>query len=120
MDADLDARGRLTFRYEKDFAQSLVDDAVRLDWGVWRTHNSKSSPAGWPDLVMIHEGAGISIFAELKLDQRRRKKAERELSPAQRRTLVALWRAGHRVFVWTPSYAHQFMAVLLLQYEHRV
>lgn len=59
--------------------------AQRLGWLAYHTHRSDRSPAGFPDLTLVHPGEGLLRFAELK---RQRKSAKP--SPAQVEWLEAL------------------------------
>lgn len=52
------------FRYEKDFQQWLMNLGKRLGYLVYHTHQSRFSPAGFLDTVMVKKER--LIFAELK------------------------------------------------------
>lgn len=85
--------------------------APRLGWSLgYHTHRSDRSPAGFPDLVLVHPPAGRLIFAELKRQKRSK------TSPAQVEWLEGLeqvrYAAGDyeqvpafepvRVYLWRP------------------
>lgn len=48
-------------------APGLADS---LGWLGYHTHRSDRSPAGFPDLVLVHPKAGLLRFAELKRQKR--------------------------------------------------
>ena len=81
---------------ERNFQASVVHLAKLAGWRVYWTHNSRHSPAGWPDLVLIR-GSRI-IFRELKRDTR-----PSRVTRDQRETLEALREAGQDAAVWTPE-----------------
>jgi len=58
--------------------------AQRLGWMAYHTHRSDRSPAGFPDLTLVHPKAGRLIFAELKRQKRS------NATPAQVEWLAAL------------------------------
>ena len=80
---------------EKDFAQAVVEYAQAWGWTVWRTWNSKHSPAGEPDLRMVRPPR--VIFAELK--------SETGKLTTKQAEAVALLREcpGTWCYVWRPS-----------------
>lgn len=98
---------------EKEFAQALVDLARLLHWRVYRTYDSRRSPAGFPDLVLVRNGR--LIFAELKT-------AKGRLTADQTGWLAALGDVERavdgwvekfvRVYVWRPSDWPQIEQVL--------
>lgn len=51
---------------EKQLSQAIVDAAGLLGWLVYRTHDSRRSPAGFPDLVLVKPPR--IVFAELKTE----------------------------------------------------
>ena len=84
---------------EDDLQASVVELARRLGGLVYHTHDSRRSPARFPDLVIAFPRTGALIFAELKSTRGR-------LRPDQALWLDAL-RAGARqtyreVHLWTP------------------
>ena len=77
---------------EKEYQAQIVELAETLGWRIYHTHDSRRSPAGFPDLVAAHPIGGV-IFVEVKARRGR-------LSQAQRAWLDCLWNADARVFVW--------------------
>jgi hypothetical protein len=85
---------------EGDLQASVVDVARRMGGLVYHTHDSRRSPAGFPDLVITFPRTGSLIFVELKSSTGR-------LRPEQAQWLEALQR-GERlglreVHLWTPA-----------------
>ncbi len=87
---------------EKQFERQVKDAASLFKWEYYHTHRSQFSPAGFPDCVFVRETV---IYAELKAEKGK-------LSEDQRRWLLALVRAGQRVYVWRPSSIDQIIEVL--------
>jgi len=87
---------------EKQFERQVKDAASLFRHEYYHTQRSQWSPAGFPDCVMVRETV---IYAELKSEKGK-------LSEDQRRWLLALCRAGQRVFVWKPSNLDQIIEVL--------
>lgn len=58
--------------------------AQRLGWLAYHTYRSDRSPAGFPDLTLVHPAAGLLRFAELKKQKRSNP------TPAQAEWLEAL------------------------------
>lgn len=108
---------------EKQFSQYVVDLARTLGWLVYRTHDSRRSPKGFPDLVMVYADPNKPrfelVFAELKT-------MRGELSPEQRQWYYALdfvsdgsagkreggWVWPVKAFVWRPCDEDEIFAVL--------
>ena len=88
---------------ERDFAQHVYGLARLYHWYVYRTHDSRHSPAGYPDLSMVLFER--HVYAEIKTEKG-------ELTRAQCQWLCALYEAGHEVFVWRPSYWWQAVDTL--------
>ena len=78
---------------EKDFAQSIVDLATLTGWKVYRTFDSRRSPEGWPDLVLVKDRL---LFRELK-------SMVGKTTWQQNEWLIALRNAGEDVGIWRPS-----------------
>lgn len=77
---------------EAAFQQAVVDLARWRRWLVYFVPDSRRSPAGWPDLVLVRRG--VMVAAELKSRAGR-------LRPEQRTWLDALDGVpGVRVYVW--------------------
>lgn len=78
---------------EKDL-QSLVLDVARVaGYRHYHTHDSRRSPHGFPDLVLV--GRGRIMFVELKSEAGK-------LSDQQQRWIEDLQAAGAEVYVWRP------------------
>jgi hypothetical protein len=96
---------------EDDFGDQVIKLAQLCGWLVahfrpaktnkgWRTPVSADG-AGFPDLVLVHAGHGLIIFAELK-------SMTGEVSDEQLAWLIDLDRISHGssnlgVYVWTPA-----------------
>jgi hypothetical protein len=86
--------GALPKLTEAQFQRQVVDYAKLMGWTVFFTHDSRHSPAGWPDLVCIRRPR--IVFMEVK--------AERTpVTQAQTRTLAELRACGLSAFVVRPS-----------------
>lgn len=71
--------------------------ALCLGWRlIYRHYDSRRSPPGWPDLVLIHLERRRLLFRELKVPPDR-------LTTAQAECLVALQTCGQDAGVWTPA-----------------
>lgn len=82
---------------EKQFQEQVIILARFLGWElIYHTHRSDRSPAGFPDLVLVHPGQRRVIWRELKATKGR-------LSPAQRIWLDGLGIAGQDAAVWRPT-----------------
>ena len=83
------------YKTEKDFQQQIKDMAELFGWWAFHPYDSRRSPAGWPDLVMIHRTTGRTIFVEVKTMKGR-------VSNAQSVCLELLG-MQNEVYVWRPS-----------------
>ena len=93
-----------TRRSEKALQAALTEALTRAGWIYYHTHDSRHSPAGYPDLVALR-GARC-LVAELK-------SATGTLTPAQQTWLEA-WRriGGAEVQVWRPDDLERALEVL--------
>ena len=74
---------------------AVIQAAEILGWRYYHTHNSKRSPSGFPDLVLVRRGR--IIFAELKV-------GSNVPTPAQQEWIEDLDECeGVDVYVWTPD-----------------
>lgn len=99
---------------EADFQRRITDycDLLGLKWH--HETDSRKSPAGFPDLVILGDG-GV-IFAELKADRGR-------VTPAQNDWLMRLSTAGAESYLWRPKdwpYIYERLAVLAGRRLHAV
>ena len=81
---------------EKSLQDSVMDLARALGWRAYHTHDSRRSPAGFPDLVLVHPRQGRLLFRELKTMRGR-------VTPDQEAWLADLIAAGQDAAVWRPS-----------------
>ena len=79
---------------EKQWQQTVIDLARRLGYEfIYHTWNSRHSPAGFPDLVILKDRM---IVAELKRE-------DGHLTPEQYFWLLAFIEVTPHVFLWKPS-----------------
>jgi len=89
------ARAVLDAMPERAFQAQVVAYARLNGWRCWYVHDSRRSPAGWPDVVAIR--GGRMVVAELKSEKGR-------LTVDQQDALCLLRQVpGIEVFVWRPS-----------------
>ena len=92
---------------EKAFMQMVIDAARLLGWRVYHTFDSRRSPEGFPDLVLVRDGR--LVFAELKTERGK-------LSPSQQAWLAELeevrYQRGIEVYTWRPRDWEQIERVL--------
>ncbi len=86
---------------------TILDVATTLGWRHYHTQDSRRSPSGFPDLVLVRERV---IYAELK-------KVGEQPRPEQIDWLNALARAGCEVYVWTIDDLAEITAVLVRRRE---
>ncbi len=46
---------------ERDFMAQIIQAAILLGWRIYHTHDSRRSPAGFPDLFMVR-GSRVLAF----------------------------------------------------------
>ena len=108
--------------YERDYQATILDAAKLTGWRTahfrpartkqgWRTAVGGDG-AGFPDLVLVHPGAGFVWFVELKRDD------NKALRPDQDEWRLDLTRAGavHKV-VFVPSRLNAFVGELAGAHE---
>ena len=79
---------------EKAFQRGVIDLARLLGWSVFYVRDSRGSPSGWPDLVLV-KGPRL-LYRELKTDTGRLSRDQLDWG----RLLTA---AGADYAVWRPS-----------------
>lgn len=83
------------YQTEKGFSQAVVDYAHIQGWLVFRTYDSRHSPAGEPDLRMVRPPR--VIFAELKV-------GKNQPTAYQREALGLLGQCpGVETYLWRPD-----------------
>ena len=63
---------------EDELQSRVLQLASPLGWRSYHTHDSRRSPGGFPDLVLVHGRAALLIFAELKRQKGRYEPGQRE------------------------------------------
>ena len=98
----LDALAAIT---EKDFQATVREMAELQGWTVFSTWNSRHSPAGEPDLRMVHPVWKRMIWAELKTE-------DGIWTPKQQETARILARAKQEWYIWRPRDRDEIERVL--------
>lgn len=80
---------------EREWQAEVTRAATTFGWWSYHTHDSRRSPAGLPDLLLVHTARRIVAFRELKTDKGR-------LTDTQRLIIETLTLAGADVAVWRP------------------
>lgn len=78
---------------EVSFQDAIIAAARYLGWKVYHTHDSRRSPAGFPDLVLVKDKV---LYREVKTEKGR-------LTREQADWILALRAAGADAGVWRPS-----------------
>lgn len=79
---------------EKDFQGAVREYAQALGYRDYCVWNSRHSPPGWPDLVLLRPPR--ALFIELK-------SVRGKVSAAQKETLVLLEACGLEIYTWWPQ-----------------
>jgi hypothetical protein len=78
---------------EAQWQTTVTELATLLNWAWYHTRDSRRSPAGFPDLVLVRDRV---IYAELKATSGR-------LTQWQKQWAERLRNAGAEVYCWHPS-----------------
>ncbi len=100
-----DMRVTLAAVSEKEWMAQVVAWARRAGWDHYHSWNSRHSPAGFPDLVLVRPRTYEILFIEVKTERGR-------VTHAQWKWLADLEACGERVLVWRPSDAEHIKRVL--------
>lgn len=94
----------IDFKNEKAFQRWVIESAKENDWSVYFTHDSRGSPPGFPDLVLVKEEC--LIFVELK--------TETGVVSCDQKTWIERLRNAKtiRTFLWRPSNQKDILNVL--------
>lgn len=109
-------RGRhpLVTSSEDAWQRQVLDFARLLGYGlVYHTHDSRRSPAGFPDLVLLNARAGRVVFLELKREGGR-------VRAEQRAWIAGLQECGIVAEIVEPSDLHLVHALLAGRVRSRV
>lgn len=92
---------------ERSFQEQVLELAKTLGYRVHWTHDSRHSPAGWPDLVLCRARGPHPrvVFAELKAE-------DGIVSDAQTAWLDDLRACGLDARIWRPSDWDEIVEVL--------
>lgn len=80
---------------EGELQSNVIDLAKKAGYIHFHVYDSRRSPKGFPDLVLLHRATGRLLFAELKSRTGR-------VSPDQRIWLERLGKQ-HEAYLWTPD-----------------
>ena len=81
---------------EAQLQNHVIQMATALGWDYYHTHDSRRSPGGFPDLVLIHQRKRICLVRELKTERGRFRSRQEDW-------LEGLHAAGVDAAVWRPS-----------------
>lgn len=90
---------------EKQFQAQVLELARLYGWRWYHTHDSRRSPAGFPDLVLVHPRRMVVLFVELKTDRGR-------LRSEQFNWICDLRCAGAEAVTWRPKFWPEIERVL--------
>jgi len=88
---------------ETRFQQQVVKLAELLGWRWYHTHDSRRSPAGFPDLVLLRRPR--VIFLELKADRT-------VVTDAQRDWIAELRACGQEAYIARPKHWERLERIL--------
>lgn len=80
---------------EVELQNHVILLASALGWMHYHTHDSRRSPEGFPDLVLVHPSKGWALFRELKTERGR-------YGPRQQEWLDGMSAAGLDAGTWRP------------------
>lgn len=82
---------------ESQFQSQVIELATLLGFTlIYHTHDSRRSPSGFPDLVLVSGHRAAVLFRELKKESGR-------VSGTQKDWIAGLQSAGQDAGVWRPS-----------------
>lgn len=84
------------FKNEKHFTSSVKKAARQFGWLPYHTLRSKGSDPGFPDLVLVHRGRKLVIWAELKMPKGK-------LTEHQKTWREYLLDTGQEYYLWYPK-----------------
>jgi len=90
---------------EADLREQIRTLCELYGWKMYFTWNSRNSPSGFPDLVLVNPQQKRVIFAELKSEAGK-------VTSTQAEWLDALLACGQEVEVWRPQQIHQISWLL--------
>ncbi|WP_433513705.1 VRR-NUC domain-containing protein [Nonomuraea sp. CA-143628] len=106
LDAMNDSLDRLDEAAKKKLAKTMKEEDLRddhivpiariLGYLIYWTWNSRHSPAGFPDIYLLHPQTGVTLIRELK-------RVGKKPTEAQQAWLDAFVAAGFDTKVWTPN-----------------
>jgi hypothetical protein len=79
---------------EADLREQIRTLCNVYGWEMYFTHDSRHSPAGFPDLVLANPIQRRMVYAELKVQGRK-------LTAAQAKWLAILRECGQEAYKWT-------------------
>lgn len=86
---------------EAEWQKWVIATAALRHWTLqYHTHDSRRSPAGFPDWVFIHEGWGDIVVAELK-------GYDTPVDPKQLEWINGFRLCGVDAYIWRPRHAQQ-------------
>jgi hypothetical protein len=94
---------------EATLQANILQVAKDLGWLTYHTYDSRRSPAGFPDLVLVHSEQRRCIFSELKTERGRQSAAQRDW---ERRLRTV---SGIEFYLWRPIQWLDSTVVRILQ-----